>query len=284
MNLPLPFPLMRPMKRLLVFISELGILIVGIILSFAISLWIAFSNDCRSECPLAEAVLGGGVILTIGGFILRRRKTRPWKIQYDAAGFLLMQAERKLNPARIRHRRLARLVLVCVPAILATFVMFFLPVATHLVHPGPRYFKHYQVAIPWNFPVFLWQWDGGDSGYVTVIAATRGRGRFGITPFRVVPFWLEDRLSIMTLSVGGKTAMPGTTAHPNLGISFECYQSDFRPGAPWLFRLLGSGAVWEANCEARQPIYQQDLYAHFVGCEEDLAAFYKIVKSVRPVE
>ena len=78
--------------------------------------------------------------------------------------------------------------------------------------------------------------------------------------------------------------MPGTRARPDLGVSFECHQSDFGPTDPWLFRLLGSGAVWEASCDARQPIHQQDLYAHFVGCREDLATFYQIVNSVRPIE
>jgi hypothetical protein len=287
MSLLTPHSLIRPTKRLLVFTSELGVLVVGIVLSIAISFCIATSNRCENsiECPRASFALICGVSLTVVGFVLWRRKTRPWKIQYDAAGFALMNAERTLHPVRARYSRLARLILVWLPTVLAAFVLFFLPVASHLVHPSSQYFKHFRIPIPWTtFMTFASPGDASDFGWVTVIASSRGRGRLGITPFRIAPVWREERLSIMTLTVTPKSSMPGTRVNADLAATFTCEQFRFGPSAPWLFRLLGSGSVWEARCQARQPVYQQDLYADFVGCEEDLAIFYRIVRGIRPVE
>jgi len=180
---------------------------------------------------------------------------------------------------------LARLTVAWLPTVLVVFVLFFLPVASHFVHPSSRYFKHYSIPIPWTtFTISTSPGNAHDFGWITVIAGSRGRGRLGMTPFRIYPFWPEERLSIMTLTVTPRSSMPETRTNADLSVSFTCEQSPLGPTAPWLFRLLGSGTVWKAKCEARHPIYQQDLYALFTGCEEDLALFYRIVRGIRPVE
>src|SRR5580693_8860807 len=97
-------PLMRPVKRLLILAGELGVVVFGLVLSFAIASYIAVADGCYSSvvCPAASSAVILGSLLTIAGFVLLRRKTRPWKIQYDAVGWGLARVERKLHPTRAK--------------------------------------------------------------------------------------------------------------------------------------------------------------------------------------
>src|ERR1022692_3482776 len=101
------FPPMRPIKRLLLFAIEAGVLVLGFVFSLALSIALAIRFDSR-ENPYAgqrnsfgEAVLYSGWLLTIVGFVSLRRKTRPWKIEYDAVAFLGQQAIDVRNALRV---------------------------------------------------------------------------------------------------------------------------------------------------------------------------------------
>jgi len=143
---PARFSPMRPVKRFLVFASELGVLVVGVIVSLALGAsFFGYLGD-----SWAQAAFCSGLLATVAGFVALRHKTRPWKIEYDAVGWAARRAERKLHPIRSKYKRIAGRTLLCVPSAVALLVLLFLPVASHMMHPGPRYLGHYRVSIPWT--------------------------------------------------------------------------------------------------------------------------------------
>src|ERR1017187_4594605 len=100
------FPPMRPIKRLLLFAIEAGVLVLGFVFSLALSIALAIHFDSSEPYAgqrnsLGEAVLYSGWLLTIVGFVSLRRKTRPWKIEYDAVAFLGQQAIDIRNPVLV---------------------------------------------------------------------------------------------------------------------------------------------------------------------------------------
>ncbi len=92
-----------------------------------------------------------GSSLTVVEFFLFRRRTRPWKIEYDAVAFELNRAERRLHPRRARYKRIIGRTLLWAPSAVAAFVLLFFPVVSHLVHPSSRYLLRYRIPIPWTF-------------------------------------------------------------------------------------------------------------------------------------
>lgn len=100
---------MRPLKRVLVFLSEIGVFLLGLIASSAISFLAAAMSGSGDVGAIA---FYGGFLLSVTGFFLRRRKTRVWKIAYDSEGYRLAQIERKSHPRRARCKRFARRTLI----------------------------------------------------------------------------------------------------------------------------------------------------------------------------
>jgi hypothetical protein len=170
---------MRPTQRLLVFLTEAGVLAVGVALSFAVAA--LFDSGWT---------FGFGLILTVMEFIAFRRRTRPWKIEYDAVGWEFSRVDRRLHSPRARNKRIIRRALLWVPSALAASVLFFFPVATHLGHPGSRHLAHYRVPIPWTATVLSFP----SIDLVAALVNSSRAGRFGVTPF-----WdKEPLLSFMT--------------------------------------------------------------------------------------
>jgi hypothetical protein len=125
-----------------VFASEALLLLLGVVLSFAVAVYF---DSGWTFCV--------GLLLTVVEFFRFRRRTRLWKIKYDAEGFEIGQAERRLHPSRARFRRIVGRTLLWVPSAIAAFVLFFFPVATHAFHPLSQYLTHYRIPIRWTFTV-----------------------------------------------------------------------------------------------------------------------------------
>lgn len=294
----MPISLMRPTKRLLLFAGELGSLVLGLALASAVASYIVVANDCynSAECPVASAVLDAGVVLTIVGFVLLRRRTRPWKLEYDAVGWALTQTERKLHPTRTKYKRITKRILVWVPSAIAAGVLFFLPVATHLVHPRRHFLKYYRVPIPWNVAVFS---PPGAYSYVLAFASSSRKGRFGVTPF-----WDSKQLS-SEMHFGSVNPDAGTfefnaryTALRRTGAAQEL-RKEFRLGDvaftcwqyvhPYRYATrVGPSSTeplwWNVDCGTPVDVRQQNLYAWFLGREEDIPSFYRIIEGVKPVK
>ena len=297
------FPPMRPIKRLLLFAIEAGVLVLGFVFSLALSIALAIHFDSSEPYAgqrnsLGEAVLYSGWLLTIVGFVSLRRKTRPWKIEYDAVGWALDQNQRKLRPTRARCKRLARRTFVWVPSLIAAGVLFFLPVATHLIYPCSRYLRHYRVPIPWNFAVFSPHGPPAKYSYVLAIASSRGNGRLGVTPF-----W-DSRQLTSEMHFGSIDPDAGTfelnqryAASRRAGAAEEL-RREFRLGDveftcwqyvhPHRYQRVGPSSTeplwWNIDCSTPVDVRQQNMYAWFLGRQEDISSFYTIIEGVKPRE
>jgi len=172
---------MRLIKRALLFGCEIGISIFGIIVSTGLGVLVGQFTSSQSSLPLLAFVFG--LLLSTKGLLLFRRKTRPWKIAYDAIGWELSRAERKLHPSRARYKRMVRRTLVCVPSAIAALVLFFFPAASHILNPQWHYLKRYRVPIPWTVTVFAVRGLPAERNSVVAFVSNSGRSRFGMTPF-----------------------------------------------------------------------------------------------------
>lgn len=271
---------MRPIRRLLLFASEFGVLLIG----FIFSLIILVSVSDLLWPSVAVFAFFSALCLTLAGLLAFRRKTRRWKIEFDAAGWARSRNLSSLYPRRAKLKRLARRTLVWLPCVIAAVALFF-PVASHFVHPGSQYLRRYVIPIPWTFTVFspLRFTDGTP---VVVIASISGVGRFGVTPFwgdrhvfSCMAFWSSDR------SYSDFPGRPGGFRREfQLNSTLlTCWQytppkrEDFQS---WLF---GTGPHREVTCQTSLDLQYPAFHASFYGREDDLAAFYSVLAAVRPV-
>jgi hypothetical protein len=293
-----PLSILRPTKRLLLFASELGFLVLGLALAFAVASHIAVVNDCYNfvECPAASAVLDAGVVMTIVGFVLLRRKTRSWKIEHEAVGWALAQSERKLHPTRSKYKRVVSQVLVWMPSVVATTALLFFPAASHLIRPGMQCLAHYRVSIPWTLVVTPVPGVPSDS-FVAAFTLVGSNGAFGLTPFwrgeifssemgfgstLHAPDASEDNIITERRHVG---AMQLSRRGFRLGdVALSCWQ--YLPPHDWPYRRrsIGSTALWQIDCQTPVGISGRHFYASFRGSEADVPAFYKIIEGVAPVK
>jgi hypothetical protein len=298
MRILVPLSVLRLTKRLLLFASELGFLVLGFALAFAIASHIAVANDCYNsvECPTASAVIDAGVVLTIVGFVLLRRKTRSWKIEYDAVGWALAQSERKLHPTRSRYKRVASRVLVWIPSVIATTVLLFFPAASHLIRPGSQRLEHYRVSIPWTLVVTPVPGVPSDS-FVAAFTLIGSNGAFGLTPFWQGEIFSSEMGFGSTLHASDASEDNIITERRHVGatqlsrrgfrlgdVALSCWQ--YLPPHDWPYRRRGidSAASWQIDCQTPVGISGQHFYASFRGSEADVPAFYKIVEGVEPVK
>ena len=274
--------LKRPIKRLLVFAGELGVFALGVVFSVAVADYLFYLD--RSLAPVG---FFSGLAVSILALLAVRRKTQPWKLKYDAVGWALDQAERKLHPTRAKYKRRVRRVLVWVPTIIAAAVLFFLPVATHVVYPRSRYLRHYQVPIPWNVAVFSWPTPLAGSSYVEAFASS-GKCRFGLAPF-----W--DSRQMSSEIIFGNIDPAADTFESNYRYfgsgSAGATRRDFRLGGVgftcWQYPAYRNwtGALWlSIHCLTPVDVRQYNLYASFDGREEDVPLFYRILEGVKPIE
>ena len=164
---------MRPLKRALVFASEVGILLVGLVLSMLLGAAIAQFAE-----PVGGPAMLVGMLLTVGGWLLFHRKLRPWKLEYDVAAWELSRAELKQHPGRARRKGILRRSLVWIPSAVAAMVLLYFPAMSHLAHPSSRYLAHYRVPIPWSCVVFPMS-----DRFIQALGERDGSGLFGMTSF-----------------------------------------------------------------------------------------------------
>lgn len=288
----------RPIQRLLVLAGELGVLVFGVAFSLFLAIATAFYFDSRGNVELwaVNVVVGiglAGLLLTGVGVVALRRKTRAWKLEYDAVGWALGKAERRLHPARARRKRIAHQVIVWVPSAMAALVLFFYPAATHLAHPHSGHVGRFRVPIPWTYAIVRLA-SGRDYSWVIVLGSSTGRGRFGMTPFLVWPFWntptpLSSFSSFSFESNTNAPALDAMTTEARRQETAEVREFRLRDGAftCWQYqRHNGSRnwTNWNVDCDTPTAVQQQYLHTHFYGREQDLRGFYKIIQGVTWVD
>lgn len=279
-------------KRLIFWASELGILILGLFFSIALAAVALYFDS--SENTLATAGFFCGLVATMAFLLAMRRKTRQWKIEYEAASWMLSQAEQKLHPTLARHKRTASRILLWVPSAFAAAVLFFMPVVTHVLHPSSHYLPHYRVPIPWTFSVFT-SGQSTEDRYIRVIASSRGRGRFGVTPFGDSKQLSSDMVFGSIQPIDKNFDFNQNYSGMQLAGSVYELSREFRLNDVTLtcrqyrWRVpVGSFITepfwWRIVCKTPVNVREQNLYAWFVGSEEDIPTFYKIIQGVKPVK
>lgn len=286
---------MRTIKRVLIWGSEIGFLLLGLAVSIALGALVDhFTSFERGLAPLA---FGCGLLLTLTGFLLFLRRHRAARFEYDVVGWEISRADRKLHPRRTRVKKIIWRTLVWLPSAVAALVLFFFPVASHLLHPSSHYLRHYRIPIPWTTtvfsPIFSQPELAPESNLVEAFFSNSSTGRFGMTPF-----WERKGLSS---SVGFMSVNPnghfGYDDQPTLAIrqgATDVTRREFQLGnvtlACWQYVLpyrrgypYGTGP-WEVSCLTPEGVHQCNFRGWFYGEESDLPLFYKIIEGVTPVK
>jgi len=191
-----------------------------------------------------------------------------------------VQVRRARHPVRTKCVR----VLVCVPSMVAAVVLFFFPVATHIVHLRAHYLGHYRVPIPWNLAVFSSPEVFWARNYVWALARSDDRARFGVTsygePSSAIEFGFIDpdydaiRFNARYSGSWHPAAQEFSRDFRLNGVAFRCWQ--------YQYGHFGGGA-WSISCKTPLEARWLNLYAGFLGREEDIPIFYRIIEGITPV-
>jgi hypothetical protein len=223
----------------------------------------------EGEALLSVFILGNVFMNAL--LIYYRHKNRDRWIKSEAAKWLHRRSQSR------RSRKATRW-LLWLPSIFAVWVLVFLPLATHVTHPSSHYLPGYRIPIPWTWtavPVCF-----GDTCWVDAVISSKGRGRFGVTPF-----WPTTQLSMVSFGTtksdyAASDWKPEGVSHLtevdlNIGnMPFRCWQYVSQND---LFnrQLIGLGAdvmAWNVVCS------NGTFYASFFGRAEDLPAFYNVLQ------
>ena len=273
---------MRLLKRVLLFATEVAVLIFGFVISFDLAVY--FDSSENNFAPIAFFC---SLFLTVASFLVFRQKTREWKIEQDAAMWLANRSWRQLHPRQAGLVRLAHRCLLWLPSIWAALVTFFLPVASHLVFSGSHLVPHYRFSVPLNWTIIK------SRGEVWAFFSGEGAARYGLTPIwfnRSLPseatFAITDPASAYVWSRPEREAASGHSTHIaktefKMGtIAVECWEYRFIYSATLgpSSSLLNPSLLWEVLCSTQPNGRDFNLHASFLGQREDIPAFYKVLK------
>lgn len=274
-----------------ILIAALNILVItlGMVFTVALCALLSYIFPLLWFPSIMGLLLGLAVL--VAAILAVRRKTRQLDIEYEAAKWLAKRSTQRSNSRR-RLRATIRQCLLWLPSVIAAFVLFFYPVASHIVHPGERFLTHYRVPIPWTWELRLRQRDSDGFSYVHASLDSEGSRRFGMTPhwLRDTPanvyfasrIWRpETELSYEKLQRANTTNV--SRLELRAGDSpIICWQYMFNRGLDW--GIWGSEAPWQVVCETPSYVTDRDFYGSFIGRKEDLPAFYGVLTKVKSVD
>ena len=170
-------------------------------------------------------------------------------------------------PRRFRWTRLARQVAVWLPSALAAFVLFFLPLASHLVQPGRIHFGRYSMKVPWNVLILpgpssnlfrgVMAFAGDDNNPLGITHSFRGN-RFTASMYFVVDF----------ISSASETIPREPTHEFKLGLGvLRCWEGEMPAGFRDIFYTTSS------------PVHDPAFHAWFFGKQARVPLFYQILST-----
>jgi hypothetical protein len=277
------------MGTLRIVIVTLGYILTGTLLYYSHGLW-------------GFPAFVTGLAATEFGLFLVRSSARKRYVESEAAKWI---AERsKQNPKRETWRIFSRC-LLWLPSGCALLTLCFFPISTHImIHPGKHYLPHYNIPIPWAWTVI----PGGvtvenpnpfppdKSWWVDVVISSKGLDRFGVTPigrnepYSGATFGTADDLSRKALDRERESRLQGANQVSSMEIQLgttplTCwrYIPQNKTQGRWMFNLPLSENVWAVDCETPTRLGDHAFYASFFGREEDLRAFYTVLRKITPV-
>jgi len=273
----------RLIKKGFLLLSEFVFLFFGCLFSLALALQLSYRG--HTFAPLVFILC---LSLQCTALIWFRRKTAKWTAAADAETVLAHRCWRRLHPRRAKYVRSVRRSLVWLPSIFAAFVLFFLPVASHLFYLGRSIVPHYRVRVPLNWLVV----ESQGSGWL--FFSEQGAARYGLTPI-----WFNRRMpsSVVFLirnpedgdgwNRTERELTSGHTTHVSvtefrLGmITASCYEYRHVYGnvPTSSSSILTPPVLWESLCSTHPNGINYNLRTAFLGHREDLPAFYKLLNS-----
>ncbi len=277
------------LKRVLLTLGEIAVIPFGFFLSFAVTeaaeeFLRAHDLPLDIENEILLAVFFGVWVLTVVCFVLLLCKTRAWKFGYEVEGWYAEREERRKHPSRVRWMRRLRRGLIWVPSGIATFVVFFFPVATHVVFPTAGRLEHYRVAVPLKWTILPRMYGEAHSN----MSALMTSGKFG-------QFWFwrdmqengvaafESRVRENAFAVLDAKTETGANAVTN------AKRRDFMLGRTpltcwdfeWRWHVYSH---WEVRCTTGAGETARAFSASFYGGKEEVEGFYEVVGRIRQID
>lgn len=290
---------MQLLKRVLLFFAEIGVLFAGLVLSIAVAYCLDRFSDGAG--PLSFVFFFGPLILSAVGFFMFRRRSRRWKIKYDAANYLTYRSRRRLNPWRAKRIRTTWHCLRWVPSICAAFALFFLPVASRIVYPANFLVTGFRFSAPLNWMMIETGDDRPRSSNSAAIFSNEGAAHYGLTPMwfthsqpSVASFSTKDSWVPDDWYRPNREAREGHPTHIAKNefvigtTTVKCFEywDTYEERGNWYFPGWRSDPPnsLEILCSA-QPVGRTYVWrAAFYGQHEDITAFYRVLKNATPTD
>jgi hypothetical protein len=263
---------MRLFKTLQIFLTELAMLVVGGLAAFVIGMLLAAISSLAGT-GIAVAAFWIGLWSSAAALFVLNRKALRWRAAYEAEGYRLRKIERQAHPRRARIKGRVGRIAIWLPSAIACFVLFFFPIASHVLFSSSRCLPRYRVPLPWTVTVFSWSLSPG----LEVAEAFIGRSR--ITDFRNLESAFSSRIGFLVRTDGLEERHPAWEV-PSQAISRDVQAGDLH-FVCWQYPTRGMG-FWWARCDAVTDFKRPGLDASFFGRESDLGLFYRIVGNIRP--
>jgi hypothetical protein len=164
---------LRLLKKFLLLAVELAFLFIGLIFSLGFA---AYLDSVGSKFASIAFLLGFAPICA--ALFWFRRKTAKWNVAADATAWLAYCSWRRLYPRRAKYLRVFQLCFLLLPSLISAFVLFFLPVASHVLYSGSQLLPHYRFSAPFNWLVVKSRRDV----HVWTFFSYQGAARYGFTP------------------------------------------------------------------------------------------------------
>jgi hypothetical protein len=282
------------LRKILLAALNIAVILVGTASTLLLSAYLDYIFRQLWFPPMISLVFGSAA--TVMTILSIRRKTRQGDIEYEAARWLAKQATRQPNSHK-KLRAAVRQCLLWLPSSLAAFVLFFYPLASHIVHPGDHYLTHYRVSIPWTWELLSRQNNSNGYSYVETTISSEGSSRFGVTPYwhkypalSAVRFWTftsglspEDEQSYEELRHEGATSISSVELKAG-NVPLTCWQY-VRPGwRGWWLNSLNGADLWEVDCATPLNVREANFRGFFAGRKEDIPAFYEVLAKVTSVD
>jgi hypothetical protein len=277
---------LRLLKKFFLFATELVFLFFGFIFSMGFA---GYLDSLGSKFASVAFLLGFS--LTGAALVWFRRKTGKWTITADATAWLAHRSWRHLHPRRAEYLHILQRSFLWFPSLCSALVLFFLPVASHILYPGTHLVPHYRLSVPLNWLVIK---SPGDIE-VRTLFSNQGAARCGFTPI-----WFNHSMPSGAIFI---TSDPGSSAgwsrpeselasghtthlavrHFQLGmITATCYEYRYtynNAASPSSSSIFTPPVLWESLCSTQPNGVDYNLRVSFLGHREDLPAFYELLNS-----
>jgi hypothetical protein len=283
---------MRRLKRILLFLAELGFIGLGLVGSVFLA---AFFDYLENNTGIVTLL--GGWLLTFAGLYLFRRKTRRWKIEYEAERWTAECAWARTHPGRAKWKRVASRRLLWLPSACAALTFFFLPVGSQIFFCAKPLVRHYRFSVPLNW-MTLKAGTSDSNSFTWVFFSNEGAARFGMTPI-----WFNHSLPSFATFGNSNPDSPYEWYRPSSevaeGRSTNIARTEFNVGDLVVdcweyehhfqtarrsndFFHLDASVLREVLCSTRPNGKEFNFHAAFFGQKEDIAVFYRVLKGGIP--